>query len=223
MIHDTGLGNWSCDRSGDLSPTFSKFVCVCLCLFTYVWSLDLFWKLYIVPTLRELTSLSFNINHDTLVLSLFVWGRPSDWCWAQVCTWEPYLDYGGTNHYTLPVIPRGSCEQIVYACYTKSPLFQHVQVFFLTENMCLTNNSDPIVQQFASFQLWHWVRKYHCSRWYYEVSRGSNTAWLNSQPINPLHISWFIINPTSTSPKPYGLCDPCPLKWCYPYPQSWDD
>ena len=52
---------------------------VCLCLFTYVWSLDLFWKLYIVPMLRELTSLSFNINHDTLVLNLSVWGRPSDW------------------------------------------------------------------------------------------------------------------------------------------------
>ena len=52
---------------------------VCLCLFTYVWSLDLFWKLYIVPMLRELTSLSFNIDYDTLILSLIVWGRPSDW------------------------------------------------------------------------------------------------------------------------------------------------
>ncbi len=76
MIHDTRSGNWSCDRSGDLSPTFSK---ICLCLFTYVWSLDLFWKLYIVPTLRELTSLSFNIDYDTPLLSFIVWGRPSDW------------------------------------------------------------------------------------------------------------------------------------------------
>ncbi len=57
MICDTGLGNQSCDRSGDLSPTFSMFVYVCLCLLTYVWSLDLFWKLYIVPTLREFTSI----------------------------------------------------------------------------------------------------------------------------------------------------------------------
>ncbi len=31
--------------------------------------LTLFWKLYIVPMLRELTSLSFNINYDTLILS----------------------------------------------------------------------------------------------------------------------------------------------------------
>src|SRR6266436_7748987 len=44
---------------------FLRFVYVCLCLFTYVWSLDLLGKLYIVPMLRELTSLSFNINHDT--------------------------------------------------------------------------------------------------------------------------------------------------------------
>ena len=78
-ICDTRLGNQSCDRSGDLSPTFSKFVYICLCLFTYVWSLDLLWKLYIVPTLRELTSLSFNINHDTPVNISSVWGRPGDW------------------------------------------------------------------------------------------------------------------------------------------------
>src|SRR5260221_1032594 len=37
--------------TGQVSPTFSMFVYVCLCLFTYVWSLDLLWKLYIVPTL----------------------------------------------------------------------------------------------------------------------------------------------------------------------------
>src|SRR5258705_10869984 len=37
-IRDTRLGNRSCDWSGDLSPTFSEFAYVCLCLFTYVWS-----------------------------------------------------------------------------------------------------------------------------------------------------------------------------------------
>ena len=71
-ICDTRFGNRSCDWSGDLSPTFSEFVYVCLCLFTYVWSLDLFWKLYIVLMLRELTSLSFNIDFNTLILSLSV-------------------------------------------------------------------------------------------------------------------------------------------------------
>ena len=79
MIRDTRSGNWSCDRSGDFSPTFSMFVYVCWCLFTYVWSLDLFGKLYIVLMLREPTSLSFNIDFNTPILSLSVWGRPGDW------------------------------------------------------------------------------------------------------------------------------------------------
>src|SRR5258708_15371034 len=57
-ICDTRSGNRSCDWTGDLSPTFSEFVYVCLCLFTYVWSLDLFWKLYIDPTLRDLLPLA---------------------------------------------------------------------------------------------------------------------------------------------------------------------
>ena len=39
--------------------------CVCLCLFTYVWSHVPFWKLYIVLMLRELTSLSRNINFNS--------------------------------------------------------------------------------------------------------------------------------------------------------------
>src|SRR5258708_24643984 len=38
-----------------------------LCLFTYVWSHVLFWKLYTAPMLRELTSLSLNINFNTLI------------------------------------------------------------------------------------------------------------------------------------------------------------
>src|SRR5258707_3534710 len=31
------------------------------CLFTYVWSLDLFWKLYIVPTIRDLLPLVWEL------------------------------------------------------------------------------------------------------------------------------------------------------------------
>ncbi len=45
-------------------------------LFYDVWSHVLFWKLYIVPTLRELTSLSLNINFNTLINMSSVWGRP---------------------------------------------------------------------------------------------------------------------------------------------------
>ncbi len=43
----------------DLFPCLFMFVYIC------VWSLDLFWKLYIVLTLRELTSLSQNINFNS--------------------------------------------------------------------------------------------------------------------------------------------------------------
>src|SRR5258708_1538485 len=93
MIHDTRSGNQSCDRSGDLSPTFSKFGCFCLCLFTCVWSLDLFWKLYIVPMLRELTSLSFNIDYDVLITSLLS---------------EVDLVTGGPAHKLSPSLPLGS-------------------------------------------------------------------------------------------------------------------
>ncbi len=93
MIHDTRSGNRSCDGSGDLSPTFSMFVYVCLCLFTCVWSLDLFWKLYIVPMLRGLTSLSFNINYDILITCLL----------SEV---DPVT--GGPAHKLSPSLPLGS-------------------------------------------------------------------------------------------------------------------
>ena len=36
MICDTRSGNQSCDGSGDLSPTFSIFVCVCLDMFGHL-------------------------------------------------------------------------------------------------------------------------------------------------------------------------------------------
>ena len=61
--------------------------------------------------------------------------------------------FGGDFQQTLPIIPRGSREQIVRACLSKSHLFNHVQVFFLTENMRLRNNHDPEVRKFAEFQL----------------------------------------------------------------------
>ena len=95
-IHDTRSGNQSCDASGDLSPIFSMFVYVCLCLFTCVWSLDLFWKLYIVPMLRELTSLSFNIDYDILITCLLS---------------EVDLVTGGPAHKLSPSLPLGSHVQ----------------------------------------------------------------------------------------------------------------
>src|SRR5260370_5964535 len=58
--------------------------------------------------------------------------------------------FGGDFQQTLP---RGSQEQIVRACLSKSPPFNHIQVFFLTENMHLRNNHGPEVRRFAEFQL----------------------------------------------------------------------
>ena len=61
--------------------------------------------------------------------------------------------FGGDFQQTLPIIPRGSREQIVCACLTHSRLFHHMRVFHLTQNMCLTNNRDQDVLRFAKFQL----------------------------------------------------------------------
>ncbi len=91
MIHDTRLGDWSCDGSGDLSPDFSEFV--------YVWSHVPFWKLYIVLTLRELTSLSQNINFNSpgiLDEAMTWWLGGQHISWAQVrATWDLFLCPGG--------------------------------------------------------------------------------------------------------------------------------
>ena len=65
----------------------------CLCLFTYVWSHDLFGKLYIVLMLREPTSLSFNINFNTLILSSLS---------------EVDLVTGGPAYMLSPSLPLGS-------------------------------------------------------------------------------------------------------------------
>ena len=61
--------------------------------------------------------------------------------------------FGGDFQQTLPIIRGGSCEQIICACLTQSPIFHKTKVFFLTQNMRLSNNQDPAVAQFAQFQL----------------------------------------------------------------------
>ena len=61
--------------------------------------------------------------------------------------------FGGDFQQTLPIIPRGSQEQVVHACLTHSRLFHHTKVFYLTQNMCLANNRDQNVLRFANFQL----------------------------------------------------------------------
>ncbi len=136
------------------------YVHVCLCLFTYVWSLDLFWKLYIVPMLRELTSLSFNINHDTPINISFVWGR---WlggqltCWAQVCTWEPVL--------TMGELIITQMRRIIKLKLTQCPLHSRVGVWTTKDNIKITHYTHCIpelrlrVMRWQGIQAWNkgWV------------------------------------------------------------------
>src|SRR5258708_20642246 len=59
--------------------------------------------------------------------------------------------FGGDFQQTLPIIRGGSHEQIIHACLTRSPIFHKTKVFFLTQNMHLSNTQDPAVAQFAQF------------------------------------------------------------------------
>ena len=58
--------------------------------------------------------------------------------------------WGGDFQQTLPVIPKGSKEDIVGACISRSHLWHKVNTLFLTENMCV----DPTDQQSAAFAQW---------------------------------------------------------------------
>ena len=61
--------------------------------------------------------------------------------------------FGGDFQQVLPVIPKGSREQIVRACLHKSPLWHNTRIFFLTKNMQLENNNDPATLNFANWLL----------------------------------------------------------------------
>ena len=51
--------------------------------------------------------------------------------------------WGGDFQQTLPVIPKGSKEELIGACIQRSYLWEHVKTLFLTENMHLdTNDRD---------------------------------------------------------------------------------
>jgi PIF1-like helicase len=56
--------------------------------------------------------------------------------------------FGGDFQQTLPIVPKGSKEQIVGAWLQRSFLWPKIKVFHLTENMCEDRN-DPESARFA--------------------------------------------------------------------------
>jgi hypothetical protein len=61
------------------------------------------------------------------------------------------IAWSGDFQQTLPIIPRGSKEQIVGECLQKSNLWKYVRVLFLKKNMRVDQH-DPESQMFA-----HWL------------------------------------------------------------------
>ncbi|KAJ8457646.1 hypothetical protein ONZ45_g18233 [Pleurotus djamor] len=68
--------------------------------------------------------------------------------------------FGGDFQQTLPVVVRGSREEIVNATIQSSPLWKHIEVLYLHENMRVRD--DPNASQFAS--------------WLLDIGHGRNTT-----------------------------------------------
>jgi hypothetical protein len=80
--------------------------------------------------------------------------------------------WGGDFQQTLPVVPRGNKEEIVGASIQRSPLWRHVKVLHLTQNMRV-DPQDPQSAQFA--------------QWLCDVGQGNNLPLDNSLTL-PQHM-----------------------------------
>jgi len=45
--------------------------------------------------------------------------------------------FGGDFHQTLPVVSKGTCEQVVVASLCRGNLWEHIKFLHLRQNMCL--------------------------------------------------------------------------------------
>ena len=45
--------------------------------------------------------------------------------------------FGGDFHHTLPVVPKGTCQQVVAASLCRGKLWRHIKFLHLRHNMCL--------------------------------------------------------------------------------------
>ena len=68
---------------------------------------------------------------------------------------------GGDFLQTLPVVLKGSCEDIIDATIHQSDLLQNVEILFLHQNMCIDQGSADAHQ---------------CSQWLLEIGHGRNVT-----------------------------------------------
>ena len=47
------------------------------------------------------------------------------------------LVFGGDFHQTLPVVPGGTCQQVVAVSFCRGNLWRNIKFFYLKHNMCL--------------------------------------------------------------------------------------
>ena len=52
--------------------------------------------------------------------------------------------FGGDFHQTLPVIPRGVCQQIVASTLCRGKLWKDIKVHYLHQNMCLERSPESV-------------------------------------------------------------------------------
>jgi hypothetical protein len=71
--------------------------------------------------------------------------------------------FGGDFQQTLPVVPKGSREEIVSHCLQRSPLWQTIKVLHLRENMRLSR--DALSQEYA--------------RWLLEIGQGTTGEYVS--------------------------------------------
>jgi len=45
--------------------------------------------------------------------------------------------FGGYFHQTLPVVPKGTCQQVVAVSFCRENLWGHIKFLYLRQNMCL--------------------------------------------------------------------------------------
>ena len=84
---------------------------------------------------------------------------------------------GGDFLQTLPVVKKGSREEIVDATMLRSPIWNHTTVLTLERNMRLEGSNDERTRRYAA--------------WIQEVGKGENIG--EDSKVSPLPVSSFVM------------------------------